>query len=358
MEVKFQPTQSDFFKTLRLEVNDYFKRKNIKSTGGFNLLAKTLIIFGVLAGIYLWLVAFSPGSWWICIGLYVFMGFVMALIGFNVMHDGSHGSYSQNKVLNKIMAHSLNFLGGNSQLWSKKHNINHHTYTNVESVDDDIDLDPFLRLHDGQPRKWFHRYQHIYALFLYGTTYIFWIYFLDFKKYFTGRIAEDTPIPQMSFKDHVVFWMSKVVHVFVFIFIPCLMLGLAKAITGYVIAAVVTGFIISIVFQLAHIVEGTQFSIPENKGVVIDIQSEWAIHQVLTTVNFATDNRLVTWLLGGLNYQMIHHLFPKISHVHYPAIRPLVIAACKEYNINYIEFPRVTTAIRSHIRHLKMTGNR
>src|SRR5438067_1517509 len=97
MDVKFEPSQTDFFKRLRSEVNNYFIHKNIKSTGGARLWIKTGIIASALAGVYLWLVAFSPSSWWLCIPLYIILGVVIALIGFNVMHDGSHGSFSGRK---------------------------------------------------------------------------------------------------------------------------------------------------------------------------------------------------------------------------------------------------------------------
>src|SRR5579863_6113952 len=142
MEVKFEAAQTDFFKKLRSNVNNYFVQKNIKSTGGLGLWVKVMALIPALAGIYVVLVAVQPYSWWICMGLYVVLGVIIALIGFNIMHDGSHGSFSRNKTINTIMAHSLNLLGGNSMLWSKKHNINHHSYTNIETVDDDIDLDP------------------------------------------------------------------------------------------------------------------------------------------------------------------------------------------------------------------------
>jgi len=289
-------------------------------------------------------------------GLYMVLGVVIALIGFNLMHDGTHSVFSRIPWVNTMMAHSLNLLGGNSMLWSRKHNINHHSYTNIESVDADIELGPFLRLHPKQEGRWYHRYQHIYAIGLYGLTYILWIYYLDFKKYFSGKIARGTRIPPMKPGQHVIFWLSKAVHVLIFLVFPIIMLGAAKAVTGYVLAALLTGFIIAIIFQLAHIVEGTGFETPEGHTAVIDVRAEWVIHQLNTTANFATGNRLLSWLIGGLNFQMVHHLFPRISHVHYPAIRPIIIGLCEKYDVKYIEFPGLRSAIASHLRHLKQAG--
>jgi len=314
-----------------------------------------VIVFLLLA-VYLSLVILAPSNWWALSLMYAVLGILIALVGFNIMHDGAHDSYSENSNVNLLMAGSLDVLGGSSFLWKLKHNINHHTYTNIEGMDDDIDLRPFIRIHKGQKKRWFHRYQHLYALFLYGLTYLSWVFYRDFAKYFSRKIADHTTITRMKTKVHVSFWLFKAVHIGLFLVIPALVLGFWNAIIGYLIASVTTGFILAIVFQLAHIVEGPEFTTPDTVEAKADIQSEWAIHQVQTTVNFATGNKLISWLLGGLNFQMIHHLFPKISHVHYPAIHKIVIETCDEFKLSYQEYPGMWMAIRSHLRHLKMAG--
>ncbi|HEU4718462.1 MAG TPA: acyl-CoA desaturase [Bacteroidia bacterium] len=354
MNVSFKSQGNAFFQALRSGVNAYFKTNGIRSTGNFQLYLKTVIIFLALAALYTWVVFFTPGVW-LSVAICSFLGLCAALIGFNVMHDGSHGSYSRNKTVNRIMAYSLNLLGGNAFFWTQKHNQNHHTYTNVEGLDDDIDLKPFLRVHHDQPKKKIHRYQHIYFFVLYGVTYLFWVYYRDFLKYFTGKIAENTKLSKMSLREHIVFWVSKLVHIGVFLVIPMLFAGVRETIIGYLIMAFVMGFTLAIVFQLAHLVEGAEFTAPE-PGKDTNIETEWAIYQVNTTVNFATRNRVLSWLLGGLNYQMEHHLFPKISHVHYPAVHRIVKQVCTEYNVSYIEHPTMISAIRSHIRHLRALG--
>jgi linoleoyl-CoA desaturase len=262
------------------------------------------------------------------------LGLVVASIGFNVMHDGAHGSYSSRKWVNELMGHSLNLLGGSVQFWKMKHNENHHTFTNIEGLDDDIDIKPWVRVHEGQPRYWFHRFQHIYGLLLYGLTYLFWIFFNDMKKYFTGRIADNTRMRPLSLKDHLVFWATKVGYVTTFLVLPMVYAGVVPTLVGYGVMVFVTGLS----------TDGSR------------IENEWAVHQVNTTVNFATHNKVWNWLFGGLNFQVEHHLFPRISHVHYPEINKRLKQVCAEYNVQYREFPSLRSALWSHLTHLRQVG--
>lgn len=355
MQIKFDNSQAAFFYALRSRVNDYFKASKIKSTGNFTLYLKAAVLLSALIGIYITLVFFTPGIW-ISAGLVLLLGITMALIGFNIMHDGSHGSFSGNRRVNAIMAYSLNLLGANAFFWTQKHNVNHHTYTNIEGIDDDIDIKPFFRVHEDQPKRWFHKYQHIYGLFLYTTTFFFWVYYNDFKKYFTRKIADHTPVKSISLKEHVIFWFSKLLHIAVFIVIPMYMVGVVPTIVAYSSALLVTGLIVSIVFQLAHVVEESNFLSPEKEAQSMDVESDWAVHQMKTTANFATKSKILTWMLGGLNFQVEHHLFPRISHVHYPKLNEILKLTCLEYNVQYVEFRTMGSALRSHMQHLKKTG--
>ncbi|HNR48335.1 MAG TPA: acyl-CoA desaturase [Bacteroidia bacterium] len=352
--VKFNNKDAVFFPSLKQRVNEYFEKNQIQSTGNFKLFSKTIILFTLLIALYVILVFFTPSNGWLSLALCALMGVVVAAIGFNVMHDGAHGSYSSRKWVNESMAHSLNLLGGVSFIWKQKHNINHHSYTNVEGMDDDIDIKPFIRVHEGQKKYWFHRYQHIYGLLLYGITYFFWVFYNDFKKYFSGKIAEHTKMQKLAWWEHVVFWATKLFYVAAFIVFPIYNVGLADTIIGYVLMVVITGITISVVFQLAHIVEDMEFVNPEGKSM--KIESEWAIHQLQTTSNFATKNKFICWLLGGLNFQVEHHLFPRISHIHYPALNAIVKDTCREFNITYKEFPTLRQALFSHIVYLKHIG--
>ena len=356
MNIKFQTSQQNFMSLLRKRVNQHFNQGEISQYGNFELYLKGFILMLLLISLYLLPLIFTNLPVSIVFLIYFIQGIVFALVGFNVMHDGSHKSFSKRKSINVIMAHTLNVLGGSALFWHQKHVMNHHTYTNIEGLDDDIDIKPFIRLSEHQSIKWYHRFQQYYALVLYCFTYIFWIYYRDFKKYFTRMVAENTPMVELEFTDHLIFWTTKVIHISIFLVIPSLIIGPLLAITGYIVLSLICGFTLAVVFQLAHIVEGTIFSAPEVAGDDIQIESEWSIYQINTTVNFATDNKILTWLLGGLNYQMVHHLFPKISHIHYPALHNIILQTCEEHNVEYVQFDSFWSAFLSHLRHLKEMG--
>jgi linoleoyl-CoA desaturase len=255
--------------------------------------------------------------------------------------------------VNVLAAYSLNILGGSSFMWNVKHNIIHHAYTNIDGVDDDIDIQPWMRMSTTQKKYGFHKYQHRYFWVLYALLYIFWIFILDYSKYFKKKIGE-MPLKKMHINDHVVFWLFKALHLFVFVGLPIYQVGFLPWLIGFLSATIFAGLVLSIVFQLAHTVEHTHFPMPsEDDGKMSD---EWAVHQLKTTANFATNNKLISFLVGGLNFQVEHHLFPKISHVHYPAISKIIRSTCEEFNVPYIEYPKMREALRSHVLYLKEIG--
>lgn len=349
---KFTSGAGSFHAELKKRIHDYFASTGNAPTGNFKLFLKGSILFTAFVGLYIHLVFFTPGPWWLALAECIVLGGVIAAIGFNIMHDGAHGSFSRYKWMNKIAAFSLNILGGNSFMWNVKHNIIHHAYTNIDGVDDDIDIQPWLRMSTEQKKHPLHKYQHFYFWILYSLLYILWVFVLDYQKYFKRRIGA-MPLKKMHFNDHLVFWFFKLMHLFLFVALPVIYVGWLPWLIGFVSCTLVAGFIISIVFQLAHTVEHTEFPVagPNSK-----MQDEWAIHQVKTTANFATRNRLISWLIGGLNFQIEHHLFPKISHVHYPAISAIIRQVCQEYGLQYIEYRRMRHAVASHVMFLRKMG--
>jgi linoleoyl-CoA desaturase len=183
--------------------------------------------------------------------------------------------------------------------------------------------------------------------------YMFWVFFTDFKKYFRKKVGE-VPLKKMKAKDHIIFWGSKLFFYFYVIAFPIYHLGFTAWIIGFLTLALTGGFVLSIVFQLAHTVEDAAFPMPDE--VSHKMEDEWTVHQLKTTANFATGNKIICWYVGGLNFQVEHHLFPKISHVHYPAISKIVKQTCAEFGIGYIEYPKMVHAIASHVSHLKQVG--
>ncbi|MCC7401174.1 MAG: acyl-CoA desaturase [Chitinophagaceae bacterium] len=352
MTPKFINPPHSFHSELKKRVREYFEEVGKSTAGNYKLFIKAILLMLVFVLLYIHLVFFTPPVFF-AIAECILLGGVVAAIGFNVMHDGAHGSFSKHKWINSLAAFSLNILGGNSFMWNMKHNIIHHSYTNVDGVDDDIDIQPWMRMSASQKRYRFHKYQYLYFWFLYSLLYLFWIFILDFQKYFRRKIGS-IPLKKMKGKDHLVFWGFKAIHYFIFIGIPIYKVGFLEWLTGFLVFAAVAGLVLSIVFQLAHTVEYTTFPVADT--VTGKMEDEWAIHQLKTTANFATKNKLVSWMLGGLNFQIEHHLFPKISHIHYPAISRIIKSTCTEYGLVYLEYNKVYNAVSSHISFLKLMG--
>lgn len=347
---KFQSSAQSFHSELKARITNYFQEVGASTTGNYQLFLKAIILVVSFLIVYTHLVFFTPGPVLALLEC-VILGGLTASIGFNVMHDGAHGSFSRYPWINKLAALSLNFLGANVFMWNTKHNVIHHAYTNIDGIDDDLDARPFLRLCKTQKYYKMHRYQHIYFWLAYSLLYLFWVFFTDYKKYFTGKVGS-MPLKKMALSDHISFWGFKLLHLFLFVILPIYMIGFWPWLVGFLVYTMFAGIVLSIVFQLAHTVSETHFPEPVNNK----IEDEWAIHQLKTTANFATDNKIISWLVGGLNFQIEHHLFPKISHIHYPQISKIIREACREYGIAYIEHPRMTTAVASHISHLRNLG--
>jgi linoleoyl-CoA desaturase len=351
---KFPKLSVSFHGELKKRISEYFKTKGTATTGNFKLHFKAVLLISFLLGLYIHLVFFTPGTALAIIEC-VLLGCVTAAIGFNVMHDGAHGSFSRYKWVNNLASNFASFLGASQHMWKMKHNIIHHTYTNINGVDDDIEARPLLRLCEEQPRYKFHRYQHFYFWFAYSFLYIYWIFVTDYTKYFSGKIGP-IRLKKMTASEHFWFWIYKLSHAFIFVGLPIYLLGFLPWLIGFLSMSLITGFVLSIVFQLAHTVEHTHFPMPDQ--ATGKMEDEWAIHQIKTTANFATRNKIVSWLVGGLNFQVEHHLFPKISHIHYPAISKIIKKTCEDYGLKYLEYPKVRLAVASHVAFLRHLGRK
>ncbi|MFT4202951.1 MAG: acyl-CoA desaturase [Chitinophagaceae bacterium] len=347
---KFAHPNPSFYVELKKRINEYFKTTGKETTGGVRLLVKACILLALLAATYITVVFFTPGSAIVDLLLCAFLGMLTAAVGFNVMHDGAHGSFSKFSIINKIASNAAEFVGASQFMWNMKHNVIHHAYTNIDGIDDDIDAEPFLRMAPTQKKYAFQRFQHYYFWVFYALLHFFWTFFSDFIKYFSGKIG-DIPLKKMAVKDHVMFWTFKVAYFCLFVVIPIVRLGWFDWLMGFLTFTLTAGFILSIVFQLAHTVKHTHFPVPQKP--MNSLEDEWAVHQLKSTANFAVNNRLISWYVGGLNFQVEHHLFPRISHIHYPAINKIIKQACKEYDVTYIEYDKMYQAVSSHIGFLK-----
>ncbi|MGF2413164.1 MAG: fatty acid desaturase family protein, partial [Ferruginibacter sp.] len=209
-----------------------------------------------------------------------------------------------------------------------------------------------------ESQKWVpaHKIQHLYLLPIYALSSIFWIFFMDFTKYFTGKIYT-TEAWTMTAKNKIIFWLTKTGYLTFYIILPIIKWSFFPWLGGFLLLHAAMGLTLSIVFQLAHVVENTEFEhvdLNETKH----LETAWAVHELKTTSNFAMESKVISWFVGGLNFQIEHHLFPKVSHVHYPAISKIVQQKCAEFNLPYNQYPTMLQAVASHFRVMKNLGKK
>jgi linoleoyl-CoA desaturase len=334
-------------------VDAYFESNALDSKGGWAMLRKTFTI--ILWAVTSWALLTFWATTWLDAGLLcVSLGLALAGIGFAVMHDGGHGSYSSSPWLNRLAAGALDAVGGSSYFWHHKHNVLHHSFTNVDGVDDDIDASPFLRMADSQPLRWFHRFQHWYMVPLYGLFFATKWYFVDdARSWLRGEIGAQT-VPRPRGWDAVQLVGGKLFFVTWALVVPLLVHSPLSALLAYLLVNAVLGITLALVFQLAHVVDGATFVPTPSPGE--RLARPFVEHQLATTANFAPDHRLVTWYVAGLNFQIEHHLFPRVSHIHYPAIARIVRALCLESAIPYLSHATVWSALSAHVRFMRRIG--
>ena len=347
------PSHSPLRADLNRRVDEYFKQSGKPRDGGAGMIAKSAIILTWAMSSYALLVFWSA-SWWSAAPLAVSLGLAMACIGFSIMHDGNHGAYSSRPLINKLATGTLDVIGGSSFIWRQKHNVLHHTYTNVDGVDDDIVAWPFLLLAPSQRRFWFHRWQHMYFPVLMGLFFVSkWVIWGDFFVAYKGKIGSQR-IPQPRGWDLAQMLVGKTIFYGWAFVLPLFLHSVVEFLAVYLLVTFVQGVTLGLVFQLAHAVEEAAIVPPPAEGSTVE--RPWFEHQLATTMNFATDNRVVNWYVGGLNFQVEHHLYPRISHRHYPALAPIVREVCLKHGVPYLTQPTVRLAIASHLRFLKDMG--
>jgi len=355
-QVKFTgKEQQEFFDVLRSRVDEYFRSKGISRHANLQMVIKSILFLSLYIAPLLVLML-MPITTGMAILLWLVMGIALAGIGMSVMHDANHGAYSSHKWINKMMGHTLNLVGGSVFNWKNQHNILHHTYTNIIEFDEDIDDKLIMRMSPHTKVKGIHRFQPVYAFLFYGILTLYWALAKDFIQF--RKHSKNGVNPQTRNQNRIT--LAKIIFTKVFYFsytlvIPLMVFKVAALpwIMGYLLMHFTAGMILTTVFQLAHTVEGTDHPLPSEAGT---LENSWAVHQLRTTVNFSTKNPWISYYVGGLNFQVEHHLFPRICHVHYPALAPIVAATAREYGIPYMENPRFIDALRSHVRTLRRFG--
>jgi linoleoyl-CoA desaturase len=346
-------TADSFQRDVKERVDRYFREGNISKNFNTEMVIKTILILITWVGTYLLILSNSINPLGM-LGLALIHGFATAMIGLNIGHDAIHGSYTKNQKVNKTLGLLFNLVGANDYVWSITHNIVHHTYTNIPDHDEDIRQLPILRMEPTQKLSWIHRFQHFYAFGLYCLASLSWVFIKDYVKFFQHRVGGHY---RKTFPRKEIFrlFFFKALYYTVFLVVPLIVIDLAWywILLGFVAAHFVEGFTMAVIFMLAHIIEGTSFPEPDEDG---RIDMPWADFQMYTTADFAIKNQVVNYLTGGLNFQVVHHLFPKVCHVHYPKLSAIVKQTAEDHGLPYIEYKTFLGAIASHTRLLKKFG--
>jgi linoleoyl-CoA desaturase len=356
--IKFPKSNTnDFISDLRRRVAEYFETKKISRYANFSMIVKSISILALYLIPYFIVLTANITDVWTVLGLWIIMGIASAGIGLSIMHDANHGSYSKNQSFNKYMGYLLNFIGGSAVNWKLQHNHLHHGYTNVDGMDEDIDPGPVMRLSPHQKRLWLHRWQHIYGWFIYGLMTLSWVTAKDFaqlKRYREmGLLVKQNRSYRWLFIELLI---SKTFFYGYLLILPLIFSPIAwwQTIIFFTVMHFLQGFILTIVFQPAHVMPTSDYPIPDKEG---NLENNWAIHQLLTTSDFSPKSRIFSWYVGGLNYQIEHHLFPNICHVHYKKISNLVKQTAMEYGIPYNVQKNFILALINHGKMLKRLGN-
>ncbi|MBT4775388.1 MAG: acyl-CoA desaturase [Crocinitomicaceae bacterium] len=355
--------ESNFYQTLRSRVDGYFKENNISKFGNGKMISKTVFMLLLYFVPYGLIISGLFTSSWALLVISLIMGTGLAGIGLSIMHDANHGSYSKSRKSNKFIGYILNVVGGNSLNWRIQHNVLHHSFTNIEGHDEDIDPAGILRFSPHAKLRKIHKFQHFYAWIFYGLMSFTWIVNKDFTQLYRFKKKGLIEGFQTTFaKEFTILIITKILYWGYMFVTPYLLLNQYHGIeTAWWQVALgifgmhyVAGIILALVFQPAHVMEDCTYPLPTENGEMKEI---WAIHQLRTTCNFAKGNLPLSWYVGGLNFQIEHHLFPDVCHVHYRKISNIVKKTAKEFNLPYYQKKTFTGAIISHFIFLKKLGN-
>jgi linoleoyl-CoA desaturase len=352
--ISTDPNQKQFGIAVRQNVNAYFKENNLSTKGNVAMFIKTSTLVVLYLAPFIVLLTVQMDLW-AAILLIIVMGVGEAGIGMSVMHDAAHGAFSDKEWVNTLLASTMYLLGSNTINWKIQHNLLHHTYTNIYGFDQDIETKAVIRLCDHAPLKKFHKLQFIYAFFFYGMMTLSKLV-TDFGQLREFNHAGLTNLQNANPKTEMgKLVISKIIYVAVIIGLPIVFTDFTwwQVLIGFSILHITAGMIMSTIFQMAHVVEGTQQPVPDAQGM---IHNEWAVHELLATSDFARNNLFLNWYVGGLNFQIEHHLFPKICHIHYRKIAPIVESTAKEFGYTYNLKQSFLKAFISHVRRLKQLG--
>ncbi len=347
---------TDFFLTLRSRVNNYFSDSKTSRYANTNMIIKTIFMFSLYFVPYFFIVSGILEYPLLIFVTWCIMGIGIAGIGLNIMHDANHGVYTKNKFWNSFLSYTMDLVGSNAAVWRIQHNVLHHVYTNIQNTDEDINGIPFLlRFSPHQKRYKIHRFQFLYAWFFYGLMTLMRVFYSDFVQLFKFKKESHFRSEKEFRKELFILIFSKSIYFIYVLVIPAFVLPVSF---GFILLCFlsmhfIAGFILAVIFQTAHIMPELEFPIPDKTG---KIDNNWAVHELVTTANFAPKSRILSWCIGGLNFQVEHHLFTNICHVHYKKLSPIVKKTAEEYGLPYHCHKTFLGALLNHTKMLKNLG--
>jgi linoleoyl-CoA desaturase len=349
---KGNPRKMEFIKDYRRRVEAYFEENNLSPYANNEMYLKTL--FSIFAWIGTWSILLSntlnnnPIAFYLT---YMLLGFINIFIGFNIMHDATHNAYSPNKKVNKLLGYSMDFIGGNQYLFKRLHG-SHHGYVNIHGIDATLETHGLFRFSPDEPWKPKHRYQHYYTFILYAFAMLQWVTIKDFKWFFgENHIGNEKEIKH-PFYEYLILIFGKSLYFGLTLFIPLFLVSMPwyQILGAWIFMHIIPGLTFALIFQITHIYEGTTFPLPDEEG---NIDNNYALHVIETTADFSRKSKICSWLTGGLNTHVIHHIFPQVCHVHYPKLTDILKEICDEYGIEYQENPNFWVALKRHFIILK-----
>ncbi len=348
--VKFAPKgEQKFYDALKVRVDEYFRSQGISPQANHQMRIKSVVMISLYFIPYIFIVTgLASASPFIFYSLWILMGVGIVGIGTCIMHDSNHGSYSRKPAVNYALGGLLNIIGGYSRNWRIQHNILHHTYTNVTGLDEDIAGTPLIRMSPHSPLLKIHRYQAYYAWFLYAMMNLVWVVIKDYRLIFhyerEGLLKKEKVSLSRAFLEVTAY---RIFYIGYIIVLPGLFSGMSwgSVILGFLLMQMVAGLFLALIFQPAHVMETSEFPVPDDER---KMENSWAVHQLLNTTNFAPGSRITSWFMGGLNYQIEHHLFPQICHIHYQNLAPIVKETAELHGLKYNVVPTVFGAIVEH----------
>jgi linoleoyl-CoA desaturase len=341
---------SSFPKVLRRRLDRFFADQSITPKADRTMWVKIAAGLAVLAGAWIALYALRPDSWKF-VALYLLGGLAQTFLLLNIAHDSNHNAISSRPLVNKTLNYVFDLCGISSYMWRILHHRGHHSCVNLHGEDDALSGRGIFRFTPYESRAPWHRFQHLYALFIYALFSLDYVLVRDFASFFFPS-HDYLKRAKHPLREYAILFAGKGFYLTYMLVLPVMVLGKSPLLVAgaFLLVHVVVGLSVTLVFQTTHTVDSTYF--PSDRGEF----ENGVYHIFATTADYATETPLVGWLVGGLNHHIVHHLCPFVCHTHYAPLTRIVKETAAEFGVAYRQHPTMTGAIRHHLILLKQLG--